>query len=85
MSDLDIDYLLANSKSQRECWYFIDDYKRSHNGNPPPRSEIAAHLNCTTQNVDILLLKLAKKGLIVLDEHEKPMLPGREYPPPPIR
>lgn len=80
---MDIDHILANAKAQRDCWHFIDQYKTDHNGNPPPRNEIAKHLKCTKQNVDTLLLKLKDKHLIIMDEYERPMIPDREYPPPP--
>lgn len=79
----DVDYILRGAKSQLECWHFIDHYKSTHNGNPPPRSEIARYLDCSTQNVDILLMRLAKKKLILMDEFERPMIPWKEYPAPP--
>jgi DNA-binding MarR family transcriptional regulator len=70
----DIDAILRNAPTQLKVYRFIDTYKESHNGNSPPRSKIAAHLKCTTQNVDVVLMRLADKGLIAFDEDLQPMI-----------
>jgi DNA-binding MarR family transcriptional regulator len=70
---------LKRSPAQLKALLFIDSYKRAHGGNPPPRSAIAEHLGTTPQNIDVLLMKLSRKGLITFDEFNRPMIPREGY------